>query len=442
MNTRNTNLILIVDDSPIHLKVLSESLIEAGYEVAVALNGETAFQQALDDPPDLILLDIQMPRMDGFKTCQKLKDHPSTQRIPIIFMTALSDISSKIKGLKMGAVDYLTKPFQQEEVLARIGVHLQIKKLTQSLLEKNLLLDQLNQKLKHLILEKDDQLQQVQVKLIQADKLSSMGQMLAGITHEINNPLGFVIGNVNQVDEFLQDLLTHLELYQKFYPNPVPEIEYHAEEIDINFLMADLPEMIASIKQGAILIREISTSIRIVSRIDGPTKVLFNIHDGIDSTLLILKHRLQPNADHPEIKIKKQYGILPQIEGFPGQLNQVFMNLIANAIDAVEESNQGKTYKEIMDHPNLITISTELTPDQTQVLIRITDNGVGMSEEVCSQLFDPFFTTKPVGKGTGLGLSISYQIVVEKHGGTIECHSQPRKGTEFIIKIPIDSTQN
>jgi signal transduction histidine kinase len=380
--------------------------------------------------------------MDGFKTCQKLKDHPSTQRIPIIFMTALSDISSKIKGLKMGAVDYLTKPFQQEEVLARIGVHLQIKKLTQSLLEKNLLLDQLNQKLKHLILEKDDQLQQVQVKLIQADKLSSMGQMLAGITHEINNPLGFVIGNVNQVDEFLQDLLTHLELYQKFYPNPVPEIEYHAEEIDINFLMADLPEMIASIKQGAILIREISTSIRIVSRIDGPTKVLFNIHDGIDSTLLILKHRLQPNAAHPEIKIKKQYGILPQIEGFPGQLNQVFMNLIANAIDAVEESNQGKTYKEIMDHPNLITISTELTPDQTQVLIRITDNGVGMSEEVCSQLFDPFFTTKPVGKGTGLGLSISYQIVVEKHGGTIECHSQPRKGTEFIIKIPIDSTQN
>lgn len=442
MNTRNTNLILIVDDSPIHLKVLSESLIEAGYEVAVALNGETAFQQALDDPPDLILLDIQMPRMDGFKTCQQLKDHPSTERIPIIFMTALSDISSKIKGLKMGAVDYLTKPFQQEEVLARIGVHIQIKNLTQSLLEKNLLLDQLNQKLKHLILEKDDQLKQVQVKLIQADKLSSMGQMIAGITHEINNPLGFVIGNVNQVDEFLQDLLTHLELYQKFYPNPVPEIEYHAEEIDINFLMADLPEMIASIKQGAILIREISTSIRIFSRIDGPTKVLFNIHDGIDSTLLILKHRLQPNAAHPEIKIKKQYGILPQIEGFPGQLNQVFMNLIANAIDAVEESNQGKTYKEIMAHPNLITISTELTPDQTQVLIRITDNGVGMSEEVCSQLFDPFFTTKPVGKGTGLGLSISYQIVVEKHGGTIECHSQPRKGTEFIIKIPIDSTQD
>ncbi|ERT04686.1 response regulator [Lyngbya aestuarii BL J] len=430
INTPDTNIILIVDDSPIHLKVLSESLVNAGYEVAVAINGETALKQALYEPPDLILLDIQMPGMDGFETCQQLKAHPSTQAVPIIFMTALADTSSKIKGLKAGAVDYLTKPFQQEEVLARIKVHLQIKDLTQSLLEKNLLLDQLNHKLKHLVLEKDIQLQE-------ADKLSSMGQMMAGITHEINNPLGFVIGNANQVEEFLQDLLTHLQLYQKFYPNPAVPIQNHAEEIDIGFLMADLPEMIASIKQGSLLIKEISTSMRIFAKVDGKNKVLFNIHDGMNSTLLILNHRLKANEHHPEIQVIKKYGKIPEIECFPGQLNQVFMNIIANAIDALEESNQGKTYAEIIASPNQITISTELTPDQTQVLIRIADNGTGIPEEICSQLFNPFFTTKPVGKGTGLGLSISYQIVVDKHQGKLECYSRNGQGTEFVIAIPV-----
>jgi signal transduction histidine kinase len=430
INTPNTNVILIVDDSPIYLKVLSESLLNAGYEVAVAMNGETALKQALYNPPDLILLDIQMPGMDGFKTCQQLKAHPSTQAIPIIFMTALADTSNKIKGLKAGAVDYLTKPFQQEEVLARIKVHLQIKDLTQSLLEKNVLLDQLNHQLKHLVFEKDIQLQE-------ADKLSSIGEMMAGITHEINNPLSFVIGNANQVEEFLQDVLTHLQLYQKFYPNPTLPIQNHAEEIDIDFLMADLPEMIASIKQGAMLIREISTSMRIFSKVDSQTQVLFNIHDGLNSTLLILNNRLKANEHHPEIQVIKNYGKIPEIECFPGKLNQVFMNIIANAIDALEESNQGKTYTEMIASPNQITISTELTPDQTQVLIRIADNGIGIPEEIRSKLFDPFFTTKSVGKGTGLGLSISYKIVVDKHQGKLECYSRNGQGTEFVIAIPV-----
>lgn len=439
MNTRNNNVILIVDDSPIHLKVLSENLVDAGYEIVVAMNGEMALKQALEHHPDLILLDIQMPGIDGFKTCQQLKEHPVTETIPIIFMTALSDIPSKIKGLKMGAVDYLTKPLQQEEVLVRIKIHLKIKNLTQSLGEKNLLLDKLNQQLTQLVQEKDNQLKEVQMKLFHADKLSSMGQMMAGIIHEINNPLGFVIGNVNQVDEFIQDLITHLSLYQKFYPNPVQDIQDHAEDVDIKFLMADIPEMITSIKQGSILVRELSNSMRIFSRTDDFNQTLCNIHEGIEQTLLILKYRLKPNGKHPEIKINKQYETIPYIQGFPGQLNQVFMNLIANAIDALEESNQGKTYKEIMENPNIITISTQISPDQNHVLIRIADNGVGMSEEVCSQLFNPFFTTKPMGKGTGLGLSISHQIIVEKHEGEIQCNSQLGQGTEFIITLPIHS---
>ncbi|WP_413161462.1 response regulator [Capilliphycus salinus ALCB114379] len=442
INTRKSNVILIVDDSPIHLKVLSENLVAAGYEVAVAANGKDALQQAIYEPPDLILLDIQMPEMNGFETCQQLKAHPKTQTIPIIFMTAITDTDSKIRGLKAGAVDYLTKPFQQEEVLARINIHLQIKELTQSLLQKNLSLSQLNQKFQHLVVEKDIRLKEVQFELLKAYKLSSLGQMMAGITHEINNPLGFVIGNINQVQEFLQDVLTHLQLYQKYYPDPVAEIQDHAEEIDIEFLMADLPEMIASIKQGSLLIREISNSMRIFSRIDSSTQVLFNLHEGIDSTLLILKHRLKGNEKHPEIRVVKNYGNLPEILCFPGQMNQVFMNILANAIDAIEESNRGKTYTEILANPNQITISTELTPDQTQVLIRISDNGIGMSEEVCSQLFNPFFTTKPVGKGTGLGLSISYQIVVEKHQGKLECYSKIGQGSEFAMTIPLKLSEN
>ena len=436
-NLPNSNLILIVDDSSIHLKILSESLAESGYKVAVAASGEQALEEAVNRPPDLILLDIQMPGIDGYKTCQKLKAHPKTKGIPVIFMTALTDTESKIKGLKMGAVDYLTKPFQKEEVLARIGVHIQIKNLTQSLLEKNLLLCGLNRQLEHWVSEKDTQLKKAEIQLIQAEKLSSVGQMMAGITHEINNPLGFVIGGVNQAEEFLQYLLTHLQLYQNFYPEPVPEIRDHGEAVDVEFLMADFPELIASIKRGVLLIRDISTSMRAFSRLDDEARVLFNIHEGIDSTLLILKHRLKAGKNHPEIRVSKRYGNLPKIPCFPGQLNQVFMNLIANAIDALEESNGGKTYAQIQADPNQITISTELTPDQTWVLIRIADNGPGMSEEVYSRLFHPFFTTKPIGKGTGLGLSISHQIVVEKHRGELECHSQAGRGTEFVIKIPI-----
>jgi signal transduction histidine kinase len=271
-------------------------------------------------------------------------------------------------------------------------------------------------------------LQEAQVQLVQSEKMSALGQMMAGITHEINNPVGFISGNVNQAEEALQDLLNYLQLYQKYHP-ACEAVTNYGSEIELEYLLEDLPAMIASMKTGVNRIREISQSMRIFSRSDTDNKVELNLHEGIDSTLLILKHRLKANEKRAEVNVIKNYGNLPKILGFPGQLNQVFMNIIANAIDVFDE---GKN----IENPQIV-ISTALTEDQKQVIVKIKDNGLGMSEGVQEKVFDHLFTTKPVGKGTGLGLSISRQVVEDKHGGTIKCQSNLGRGTEFIICLPI-----
>ena len=228
-----------------------------------------------------------------------------------------------------------------------------------------------------------------------------------------------------------------IDLYQQHYPNPVPEIQEQIAAIDLKYMLADLPNLISSMKEGVQRIRNISTSLRTFSRADSDRKVSCNIHDGIDSTIMILKHRLKASEERPDIQITRDYGNLPDLECFIGQLNQVFMNLLANAIDALEESNIGRTYIAIEANPNQILIQTTLTEDKNHILIRIKDNGVGMSADVQQNIFDYLFTTKPVGQGTGLGLSIARQIVVHKHGGTLEINSALGEGSEFIIKLPI-----
>jgi len=279
-------------------------------------------------------------------------------------------------------------------------------------------------------------LQQTQAQLVQTEKISSLGQLVAGVAHEVNNPVSFVVGNLHHASQYVAGLIKHLQLYQQYFPNSPDEIAENAEEIDLEYVLEDLPKMLSSMKVGTDRIREIMQSLRNFSRVDESGKKPVNIHDGLDSTLMILQHRLKAKPERPAIQVVKEYGNLPPVECYPGQLNQVFMNLIANAIDVFEEYNSSRTYDEIERHPNIIRIRTEVL-DGNQVVIRIVDNGLGMTEEVRSRLFDPFFTTKPVGKGTGLGLSISYQIVVEKHLGKIECNSSPGKGTEFAIAIPI-----
>ncbi|AFZ12489.1 multi-sensor signal transduction multi-kinase [Crinalium epipsammum PCC 9333] len=279
------------------------------------------------------------------------------------------------------------------------------------------------------------ELQQTQTQLIQTEKMSSLGQLVAGIAHEINNPVNFIHGNILHASEYIDGLLNLVNLYQEQYPNSTPKIQDEIEAIDLEFLREDLPKVIESMQIGSERIRQIVLSLRNFSRLDEAEMKKVDIHEGIDSTLLILQHRLKAKSEHSEIKIIKEYGDLPKVECYPGQLNQVFMNIVSNAIDVLEEYDSKRSGLERQQNPCTIRIHTHLI-DGNKVKISIADNGSGMREEVRSKIFDPFFTTKSVGSGTGLGLSISYQIVVEKHRGHLECISSPGKGAEFIITIP------
>jgi signal transduction histidine kinase len=273
------------------------------------------------------------------------------------------------------------------------------------------------------------ELQHTQAQLIQTEKMSSLGQLVAGVAHEINNPVNFIHGNLQYVDEYVRDLLKVVRAYETHYCDLDPEVAELTEEVDLAFIQADLPKILQSMEMGTNRIREIVISLKNFSRLDEDGMKAVDIHDGIESTLLILQNQIKPTLDRPAIAIAKTYGELPLVECYPGQLNQVFMNLLANAIDAIDEQGENCPSPEI-------SITSTLLSDQ-EILIVIADNGPGIPSEIQSRLFDPFFTTKPVGKGTGLGLSISYQVITERHHGTIQCCSEPGRGTQFRITLPI-----
>ena len=279
-------------------------------------------------------------------------------------------------------------------------------------------------------------LQQAQLQLVQKEKMATLGNLVAGVAHEINNPVGFIGGNINVAREQLRDLLEILSLYQENASVP-EQIAEQIEALDLEYIAEDFPKLIASMQTGCDRIRNISTSLRTFSRTDTDKKTEFNLHEGLDSTLLILKYRLKANEQRPAIEIVKKYGDIPEVKCYAGQLNQVFMNLLANAIDALDESNEGKTFSQIEKAPNCITIHTEFSEEKQSIIVGITDNGTGMPEAVKAKIFEQGFTTKEVGKGTGLGMAIARQIVEEKHGGAISCISELGKGTEFIISLPL-----
>jgi signal transduction histidine kinase len=270
-------------------------------------------------------------------------------------------------------------------------------------------------------------LTQTQLQLVQAEKMSSLGELVAGVAHEINNPVSFIHGNLSYLKEYTDQILDFLKLYQKHYPKPVAAIQTVAEESDLDFIQSDLRKILGSMKSGTERIREIVLSLRNFSRLDEAEFKAVDLHEGIESTLLILCHRLKESADRPEILIQRDYSELPKVECQAGQFNQVFMNILSNAIDALESTSQPQ-----------ITIRTSVLGDSVE--IAIGDNGIGIPEAIQQRIFNPFFTTKPVGKGTGMGMSISYQLIVEKHHGKLECFSTEGEGTEFLIQIPIRQT--
>ncbi len=433
----NLETILVIDDSPTNLQVLHATLENAGYEVIVEMDGNSGIEQVKNNPPDLILLDVMMPGIDGFETCRRLQANPSTQEIPIIFITALSDSVEKVKGLSLGAVDYITKPFNQKEVLARIKLHLKLRQLNLELDEQK---QQLEQRVKERTAELSqalEELKKTQLQLVQSEKISFLGQLVTGVAHEVNNPVGFISTNLYHASNYIQDLINLVKLYQKKFPTPGYEIEDKIKAMDLEHVLQDLPKVISSMKLGTERIQGIMQSLRNFSRVDGEQKKAVDIHEGLETSLMILQHRLKALPKRPSINIIKEYGNLPKIKCYPVQLNQVFMNLLSNAIDAIEEPIKDVDTFSTASRIGLIRICT--TIDKKQVTIQIFDNGMGISESMQSQIFQPFFTTKLEGKGSGLGLSISNQIITEKHGGTLQCISSVGNGTEFMIQIPLKS---
>ena len=731
MQYQQKSKVLIVDDQPDNINILSYFLVEYGFDIFVATTGEKALQRVEKILPDLILLDIMMPGIDGFETCRRLKAIEEVKDIPVIFMTALSEAADKVKGLTLGAVDYITKPLQHEEAIARINVHLQLRNLTKQLEQQNTLLraevrsrqlaelalrfseekfakafrsspaamtlatleegylmevnqsfcnltgyfpeeilgktdrqinlwenrqerDRFSQllqisgaiykqefqfrtkfgnikfvlvsaesisigdtncilmmtyditeqklvqetsyrreqefralaenspdiiarfdrQLRHIYVnpaaelatgipaeafpgkthrelgmpeevvalceaslsavfankteqcfefhcltkfgtkfyqvcmvpefkrdrtiasvlsvgrditavkqaelelrksalrerEKAAQLEltlnnlkRTQSQLIQTEKMFSLGRMVAGVAHEINNPNSFILGNINPARHYFQDINNLLELYKKKYPVPGEEIQQIAQTIDLEFLQKDWWRLMQSIESGAQRIQKIVESLKFFTKLDESGIKQVNINQSIDNTLLFVQHRsrgkgiskkINGSIISQEIDVIKNYGSLPEVACYSSQLNQVFASLLNNAIDALET----QPYPRIMIYTELETAECSAgscpetraynqhsaafpphRPPGQFAVIRIADNGIGMSEEVLKKMFDPFFTTKPVGSGTGLGLSISHQIVVEQHGGQISCISAPGKGTEFIVKIPLQA---
>ena len=601
--------ILVVDDTPDNVRLLSSVLTDNGYRVCKALKGDMALTVCKNALPDLILLDVMMPGMDGYEVCKCLKQQESTRQIPVIFLSALHEVEDKVKAFEAGGVDYISKPFQEAEVLSRVETHLKLRQLQINLQEKNLCLEQeiterqqaqrslelseaknlalvnaipdvmfrigedgffldyrspslkepddgeehpenqpahalqksqdfthtifpvseslandasfvdkhINEVLsndlalwimhyvqqtlltselqigeyiqrdKHqerwvsyevryvksgpsevLAIARDissrkqadaarlqaeaimrhqkqkieqalTELQEAQVQLVQNEKMVGLGQLVAGIAHEINNPVNFIYGNISHVQSAISNLVNLLETYQQEQP-PNQTVREVMEELDFDFLTQDLRKMITSIAAGAERINQIVLSLRKFSLMDEAGVKKVDIHENLETTLILLKHRLKITEEQ-EIKLIKEYGKIPPILCYPGELNQVFFNLLNNAIDVLSDilPDRLKTQEANPKAPEFIPsiwISTTLTDHQT-LLIRIKDNGPGISESGRSRLFDPFFTTKPVGKGRGLGLSISYQIVVQKHQGQLSCNSTPDQGAEFVLELPL-----
>ncbi len=442
--------ILVVDDHPDNLDLLEGILQRQGYDVYRAASGREVLNTVSIVLPNLILLDIMMPGMDGYTVCKRLKANPETCNIPILFISALEDARDKVRGFQVGGMDYITKPFQIKEVLARVAHHLMVRRLQQDLSVQNAQLQaeiEARTQVELELRQKSDRLEQAlqhinraQVQLIQAEKMSSLGQLVAGITHEINNPINFVQGNLIHTTNYTQELLNLLSGYQSAFPDLPPELQAQLDSIDLDFIQEDLPKLIASMEVGTARILSIVQSLNVFSRLDQSSLQFFDLHEGLESSIVLLQHRFSRNIWRSKIIVEQHYELMFPVECHAGQINQVFMDLLNNAIDAIDESWMRKTSKSPMLDPNIVLLSPKVrivtkAIEDDWVQIQISDTGLGIDDAIRSRIFDPFFTTKPIGQGTGLGLSTSYQIIQAQHGGRI--YQREISGeTVFSIEIP------
>jgi signal transduction histidine kinase len=408
--------ILIVDDAPDNLAVLND-MLHPDYAVRAATSGEKALQAAAMTPrPDLILLDIMMPGMDGYEVMQRLQASPATRDIPVIFVTALDSAEAEIRGLKGGAVDYITKPLIAPITLARIRTQLELKQARDRLQDQNAWLEAE-------VARRQQEAQQIQMQLLQGEKMAAIGQLAAGIAHEINNPVGFVSSNLGSLERYLQDMFEILDAYQPLDQADTATEEARAlvaalkQQKELDYLRTDVRQLIDESRDGLSRVREIIQDLKSFSRRDDVADWQWaDLHKGLESTLHIVWNELKYNCE-----LHREYGELPQVYCMPSQLNQVFMNLLVNAAQAIE------------DHGD-VTLRTGRQGET--VWVEVSDTGKGISAENLKRIFEPFFTTKPVGKGTGLGLSLSLGII-EKHGGRMEVRSEPGLGSTFKVILPI-----
>ncbi|MEG4344155.1 response regulator [Microcoleus sp. A003_D6] len=435
--------ILFVDDEEnleyVISQVFRKNIRTEGWQIFFARNGVEALEKLKEHPDiDIVLTDLNMPEMDGLTLLSRLNQ--IDLHLKTIVISAYSDMENIRNAMKLGAFDFLTKPIDLEDLKITINKTLrevQHLKENQRLRESEARAREQAQDLQQAMQE----LKKTQAQLIQTAKMSSLGQLVAGIAHEINNPASFIYGNISHVSDYINNLTHLLNLYQQHYNPPCSEIEAEIKAIDLEFMIADLSQTLASMKCGVNRIHKIVLSLRNFSRLDEANIKSVDIHEGIKSSLLILDNRLQTTASRPKIQVFEEYSHLPLVECYAGELNQVFINILSNAIDALNEYNKQRSLDDISDVQNAITIRTVLLEENSRVVIKIRDNGLGMAADVKDRIYEPFFTTKPVGQGTGLGLYISYQIIVEKHGGRLKCVSEVGEGAEFWIEIPIRQTK-